>query len=107
MRSQIPDRSYNPLFLCTGNSARSIFGEAILKKIGRGKFNAYSAGSDPKGTVNPYSLSLLRRLNYPTEGLRSKSWTSSPNPARQSSISCSRFATTPPMKCARRGRANR
>lgn len=65
---------YNVLFLCTGNSARSIFAEAILNKIGRGKFRAWSAGSNPKGEVNPHALALLQRLNFPIEGYRSKSW---------------------------------
>ena len=74
MRVQQPDRPYNVLFLCTGNSARSIFGEAILNKIGAGKFKAYSAGSAPEGQVNPHAIELLKRLGYPTEGLRSKSW---------------------------------
>jgi arsenate reductase len=74
MRNETPDRPYNVLFLCTGNSARSIFGEAILNKIGVGKFKAYSAGSQPKGEVNPHTLELLKRLGYPMEGLRSKSW---------------------------------
>ena len=68
------DRKFNVLFLCTGNSARSILSEAILNKIGGDKFRAYSAGSDPKGQVNPHATALLERLAYPTEGLRSKSW---------------------------------
>ena len=65
---------YNVLFLCTGNSARSILGEAILNHIGAGRFRGFSAGSHPKGAVHPLTLKLLRQLDLPTEGLRSKSW---------------------------------
>ncbi len=65
---------FNALFLCTGNSARSILAEAILNKLGAGRFKAYSAGSDPKGTVHPASIALLERLEIDTAFARSKSW---------------------------------
>jgi protein-tyrosine-phosphatase len=67
-------KPFNVLFLCTGNSARSIIAEAILNKIGHGKFKAYSAGSQPKGKVNPNTIRLLEGLGYDTSGFRSKSW---------------------------------
>lgn len=68
------DKIFNVLFLCTGNSARSILAEAILEREGMGKFRAFSAGSHPNGAVNPYATALLKKLNYPAERFRSKSW---------------------------------
>lgn len=68
------DKVYNLLFLCTGNSARSIMAECALNRRGEGRFKAYSAGSHPKGEVHPAALQLLRQLNYPTHDLRSESW---------------------------------
>jgi arsenate reductase (thioredoxin) len=68
------ERIYNVLFLCTGNSARSILAESILRKDGRRHFRAFSAGSQPKGTVNPFAIKVLESLDYPADELRSKSW---------------------------------
>jgi arsenate reductase len=68
------DRIYNVLFLCTGNSVRSILAESLLNHWGRGRFRAFSAGSFPKGQVHPMALELLKRMNLPAEGFRSKSW---------------------------------
>ena len=68
------DKIYNILFLCTGNSARSIIGEAVMNKLGAGRFRAYSAGSQPKGEVHPMALSVLNGMGYDTSGMYSKSW---------------------------------
>lgn len=70
----MPERVYNVLFLCTGNSARSILAEAMLAKDGKGRFRSFSAGSQPKPEVNPMALQVLRESDYPTEGMHSKSW---------------------------------
>lgn len=68
------DRVFNVLFLCTGNSARSILAEAIMNHRSKGRFKAFSAGSHPKGAIHPLALALLERMNIPTEGLRSRDW---------------------------------
>jgi arsenate reductase (thioredoxin) len=68
------DRPFNVLFLCTHNSARSVIAECVMNRLGAGKFRAYSAGSQPSGKIHPFALELLQRLNYDTQGLRSKSW---------------------------------
>ena len=70
----MPDKIYNVLFLCTGNSARSIIAESIMRKDSVGRFHSFSAGSQPKGEVNPFALKVLKAANYPTESMRSKSW---------------------------------
>jgi arsenate reductase (thioredoxin) len=68
------ERPHNVLFLCTGNSARSIMAEVSLNRLGAGRFKAYSAGSHPKGYIHPRTIELLKRLNFSTDNLRSKDW---------------------------------
>jgi protein-tyrosine-phosphatase len=68
------ERTYNVLFLCTGNSARSILAESLVNHWGRAKFRGFSAGSHPKGTVHPIAIELLKHMKLPTDGLRSKAW---------------------------------
>jgi protein-tyrosine-phosphatase len=70
----VDDKTYNVLFICTGNSARSILAEALLNDMGQGRFRAFSAGSHPRGTVHPLALQELQSRRLPTDGLRSKSW---------------------------------
>ena len=68
------DKVFNVLFLCTGNSARSILAESLLNRLGKGRFKGFSAGSHPTGTVNPFAIEFLAKAGFPTEGFRSKSW---------------------------------
>jgi arsenate reductase (thioredoxin) len=101
------DRPFNVLFLCTGNSARSILAEAILGKLGASRFHAYSAGSQPKGQVNRHTLQLLESLGYDTSSFRSKSWSEFARPGARSSISFLPSATTRLAKAVRCGRGSR
>jgi arsenate reductase (thioredoxin) len=87
------DRPFNVLFLCTGNTARSVLAEGILRKDGAGRFSVFSAGSHPKGEINPFALKVLEGYGYPTDGFRSKSWDEFAAPERQRWISCSPSAT--------------
>src|SRR5579863_7040704 len=75
MDETVANKAFNVLFICTGNSARSIMAEAVLNRAGQGRFRAFSAGSQPRGHVHPYALDLLKRLHYDLRNVRSKSWT--------------------------------
>jgi hypothetical protein len=97
---------YNVLFLCTGNSARSIMAEAILNRKGKTTFSAYSAGSQPTGRVRPEALKQLELAKLPTNGARSKNWKSFQGPALRNFILYSRYVTTPPPKCVQCGQVN-
>jgi arsenate reductase len=103
----VADRPFNVLFLCTGNSARSIMAEAILNKLGAGKFHAYSAGSHPKGQVHPETFRLLQSLGYDTAEFRSKSWDEFAKPRGLDFDFVLQFATTRRPKRAPCGPASR
>jgi len=101
------DKVYNILFLCTGNSARSILAESLLNHWGRGKFRGFSAGSFPKGRVHPMAIELLERMNLPTQGLRSKSWDEFAVPGAPPLDFIVTVCETRPAKSARSGRVSR
>ncbi len=101
------DKTYNVLFICTGNSARSILAEGLLNAMGHGRFRGYSAGSHPKGTVHPLALQELQSLRIPTDGFRSKNWEEFATPGAPQMDSCSQFAIRPPARRAPCGPASR
>ena len=99
--------AYNVLFLCTGNTARSVMAERHPRRWAPAKFKAFSAGSQPKGDVNPLALKVLAELDYPTDGFRSKAWDEFAGRAHPRWISSSPSATTRPARSARSGRDSR
>ena len=99
--------TFNVLFLCTGNSARSILAESILRKEGKGRFRAFSAGSHPKGVVNPFAPKVLESYQYPTNNLRSKSWDEFAAPGAPRWISSLQSATLRPRRHVPFGRVSR
>jgi len=101
------DRPCNVLFLCTGNSARSIIAEALINQWGGGRFRGFSAGSHPKGTVHPIALELLKRMKLSTKGLRARTGTNLQHLMGRRWISCSPCVTTPPARSVLTGRDNR
>jgi len=101
------DKVYNVLFVCTHNSARSIMDEGLMNSMGGRRFKAYSAGSQPSGTVNPFALTTSTTLRIPNDGYRSKDWSEFARPMHRNLISSSRSATTPPVRSARSGQGSR
>ena len=102
------EKVFNVLFLCTGNSARSILAESVLNNmaLNQGKFRAFSAGSHPAGQVHPFAIEMLEKNHLPTEGLRSKSWDAFAQPGAPELVLYSPSATTRRARSARSGLAN-